>query len=222
MAWPELWRHGELVRARSPDRPFRRRSWGSALRSVAPARRWLGISARPGPRVVIPNVRPDRFHQETSRFPSRTLSLLVLCARRAPTRRPVTDIQNRLLGFVPAHSPHLARRAPASGHSFSTHKADTALGLASCRFPGHPIGCAQAALDAAWAASFRIAASGVLSAHGLRRQRFAARYATAQVAAGASPMSPALQRIQEADTWLVRCVESQRTNSLSEVWHRPH
>lgn len=77
----------------------RRRSWGSVLRSFAPARRWPSVVRLPEPTCRCPE-RPSRSFSSGDR---------PICTAAQYTHRqsngPITDVQNRLLGFAPAGNP---------------------------------------------------------------------------------------------------------------------
>jgi hypothetical protein len=120
----------------------RRRSWDSALRSVAPARGSPDVSARPRPPAVIPNVHPDGFVGGSAvAIQSNELT-------ENSDRRSIKDAQNRLLGFIPAGNPCRRRH-----HCRPT--ADTAMGFGLSQVLGHPEGCDQAFSKVTWSVSLR-------------------------------------------------------------------
>jgi len=87
-------------------------SWPDGAPGVVPFAVFLlpagdpGVSACSGPPAVVLSVHPDRFHREIGR-PTR------LPMPPTKLQRLITDVQNRLLGFLPAGNPF--RRQFAGG-----------------------------------------------------------------------------------------------------------
>jgi hypothetical protein len=211
-AWLGPSRPGRTI---GPSLIVRRRSWGSDPSQVCSRIGWGHISAIPGPRAV----RATPFHPINFRRADRARRVGYLIEPEKASGsgvlwRSTSGLRSRL------------RSAPAvivaAGHV-------PALGFASCRVGGHVYSCIRPGSTPVRIIDPRqhpTRSASRLSAHGLGRpsphfdasvscHRIARRLRTADRRLS----SPALQRLEGTDAWLLRTFV--RTSSLFEVLHRP-
>jgi hypothetical protein len=211
-AWLGPSRPGRTI---GPSLIVRRRSWGSDPSQVYSRIGWARISAIPGPRVVrATSLHPINFRRADR---ARRVGYLIEPEKASGSgvlRRSTSGLRSRL------------RSAPAvivaTGHV-------PALGFASCRVGGHeysrirpgstPVRITDPRQHPTRSAS-RLSAPGLgRSFPTLQRIDELPPIARRSRTAHRRHSSPALQRLEGTDAWLLRTFV--RTSSLFEVLHRP-